>query len=91
MSAIGYDVTYEEQRNRLTVAFRIILAIPHLIVSQVWGYLARVLGVHPVVHHRLHRQAQRGSVEPSAELARLLQPCSRVHQPSFRPVPGVRD
>lgn len=45
MSAIGYDITYQEQRNRLTVAFRIILAIPHLIVSQVWGYLAQVLAV----------------------------------------------
>ncbi|MEY2415877.1 MAG: hypothetical protein QOH53_1211 [Ilumatobacteraceae bacterium] len=45
MSAIGYDVTYEEQRNRLTVAFRFILAIPHLIVSQVWGYLAQIVGV----------------------------------------------
>ena len=32
-------------RNRLTVAFRIILAIPHLIVSQVWGYLAQILSV----------------------------------------------
>jgi hypothetical protein len=29
----------------LTVAFRFILAIPHLIVSQVWGYLAEVLAV----------------------------------------------
>ena len=45
MSAIGYDVTYQEQRNRLTTAFRFILAIPHLIVSQVWGYLAQIVGV----------------------------------------------
>jgi hypothetical protein len=45
MSTITYDVTYEESRNRLTVAFRIILAIPHLIVSQVWGYLAQILAV----------------------------------------------
>ncbi len=46
MSTISYDVTsYEETRNRLIVAFRIILAIPHLIVSQVWGYLAEVLAV----------------------------------------------
>ena len=45
MSTLAYDVTYEEPRNRLTVAFRIILAIPHLIVSQVWGYLAEVLAV----------------------------------------------
>ncbi|MEY2524180.1 MAG: hypothetical protein QOJ66_2745 [Ilumatobacteraceae bacterium] len=45
MSAVGYDVTYQEQRNRLTTAFRFILAIPHLIVSQVWGYLAQIVGV----------------------------------------------
>ncbi|MEY2445240.1 MAG: hypothetical protein QOE00_1820 [Ilumatobacteraceae bacterium] len=45
MSAFTYDVAYEENRNRLTVAFRIILAIPHVIVAQVWGYLAQVLGV----------------------------------------------
>lgn len=45
MSTFTYDVGYEESRNRLTVAFRIILAIPHLIVSQVWGYLAEILAV----------------------------------------------
>jgi hypothetical protein len=45
VSSIGYDVTYQEQRNRLTTAFRFILAIPHLVVSQVWGYLAQILGV----------------------------------------------
>ena len=45
MSTLAYDVTYEEPRNRLTVAFRFILAIPHLVVSQVWGYLAEVLAV----------------------------------------------
>jgi hypothetical protein len=38
-----YDVAYAEQRNRLTVAFRIILAIPHLIISQIWQYLAQIL------------------------------------------------
>jgi Domain of unknown function (DUF4389) len=43
MSMFTYDVEYQEPRNRLTVAFRIILAIPHLIVSQVWGYLAQIL------------------------------------------------
>jgi hypothetical protein len=45
VSAITYDVTYEEARNRLTVAFRIILAIPHLVVAQIWGYLAEILAV----------------------------------------------
>jgi hypothetical protein len=43
MSIFTYDVEYPEQRNRVTVAFRIILAIPHLIISQVWGRLAQVL------------------------------------------------
>ena len=45
MSSYTYDVGYPQERNRMTVAFRIILAIPHLIVSQVWGYLAQVLSV----------------------------------------------
>ena len=45
MSIFTYDVEYPEQRNRATVAFRIILAIPHLILSQVWGYVAQVLAV----------------------------------------------
>ena len=45
MSRFTYDVGYEETRNRTTVAFRIILAIPHLIVAQVWGYLAQILAV----------------------------------------------
>jgi Domain of unknown function (DUF4389) len=45
MSQYTYDVTYAESRNRLTVLFRIILAIPHLVVSQVWGYLAQILAV----------------------------------------------
>ncbi len=45
MSAFTYDVGFEESRNRLTVAFRFILAIPHLIVADVWGYLAQILAV----------------------------------------------
>jgi uncharacterized protein DUF4389 len=45
VSQFTYDVEYQESRNRLTVAFRIILAIPHLIIAQVWGYLAQILAV----------------------------------------------
>lgn len=45
MAAVSYDVDYVVQRNRLTTAFRIILAIPHLIVSYVWGILTQVLAV----------------------------------------------
>ena len=45
MSEVNYDVRYTEDRNRLTTAFRIILAIPHLIVMGVWGYLAELLAV----------------------------------------------
>jgi hypothetical protein len=45
MAGPTYDVSFTEQRNRLTVAFRIILAIPHLIVAQLWTYLAQILSV----------------------------------------------
>jgi Domain of unknown function (DUF4389) len=45
VAAVTYDVAYNEPRNRLTTAFRIILAIPHLIVVQVWGYLMEILAV----------------------------------------------
>lgn len=45
MSVFTYDVGYTEDRNRLTTAFRIILAIPHLIVAQIWAYLAEILGL----------------------------------------------
>jgi Domain of unknown function (DUF4389) len=45
VSTFTYDVGYPEVRNRLTVGLRFIWAIPHLIVSQVWGYLAQVLAL----------------------------------------------
>jgi Domain of unknown function (DUF4389) len=45
VSTFTYDVAYHEERNRLTVAFRIILAIPHLIISQIWGELAQILAL----------------------------------------------
>jgi hypothetical protein len=45
VAAVTYEVPYTEERNRLTTAFRIILAIPHLIVVQVWGYLMEILAV----------------------------------------------
>jgi uncharacterized protein DUF4389 len=45
VAAVTYDVEYYEPRNRLTTAFRLILAIPHLIVVQVWGYLMEILAI----------------------------------------------
>jgi hypothetical protein len=45
MAELTADVRYTESRNRLTTAFRAILAIPHVIVMQVWGYLAEILAV----------------------------------------------
>lgn len=38
MHDLTYDVTFGESRNRLTTAFRIILAIPHAICMALWGY-----------------------------------------------------
>ena len=43
VAALTYDISYDETRSRLTTAFRIILAIPHVIVMTVWGYLAEIL------------------------------------------------
>ena len=45
MAALTYDVTQPVTRNRLTVGLRIIFAIPHIIVAQIWGYLAQILAV----------------------------------------------
>ena len=39
------DIAYTEARNRLTVLFRIILAIPHLVVSYVWGYVVQLAAI----------------------------------------------
>lgn len=35
-----YDVEFAEQRSRLSTFFRYLLAIPHLIVLSVWGFVA---------------------------------------------------
>lgn len=45
MAAVTFDVQYTEPRNRLTTAFRAVLAIPHWIITGVWQYLAQILGV----------------------------------------------
>jgi hypothetical protein len=39
------DIPYTEQRNRGTVAVRLILAIPHLFIAGAWNYLAAALSV----------------------------------------------
>ena len=43
MAALTYDISYGETRSRLTNAFRLILAIPHLVVAAVWGAFAEIL------------------------------------------------
>jgi hypothetical protein len=46
MSQVVFDVTTnEEPRNRLTTAFRLILAIPHLILVGVWQYAVELVAV----------------------------------------------
>jgi hypothetical protein len=41
--SVTLDVTYREERSRLTSAFRYILALPHLIFAGLWGYAAEIL------------------------------------------------
>lgn len=43
MSALTYDIGYGEERSRLTNAFRLILAFPHLVVVAVWAYFVQIL------------------------------------------------
>lgn len=45
MSEPFFDIAYSESRSRLTVAFRYILAIPHILIAAAWGYFAQILGV----------------------------------------------
>jgi hypothetical protein len=45
MQQVQLDVTYTETRNRLTTAFRIILAIPHLILWGLWNRVAQLAAV----------------------------------------------
>lgn len=45
MSAVSLDITYTSPRNRLTNAFRVIWAIPHLIIVNVLSRLAQVLAL----------------------------------------------
>ncbi len=45
MAQVQYDVPYSEQRNRGTVAIRIILAIPHLILVSLWSDLMGIVAV----------------------------------------------
>lgn len=46
MAQVQLDVPYNEgPRNRGTVAIRIILAIPHLLLVGVWGYAVEIVAV----------------------------------------------
>ena len=44
---VTLTVTDDLQRNRLTVFFRFLLAIPHVIVSALWGLIAMII-VNPI-------------------------------------------
>jgi hypothetical protein len=43
--AVTFDVPYTEARNRGTVAIRLILAIPHMIVQGLWSYFIALITV----------------------------------------------
>lgn len=45
MSTADLMIEYTSPRSRLTVFFRYILVIPHLMIAQVWGYLVVLLTV----------------------------------------------
>jgi hypothetical protein len=45
MYPVSFAADYAERRSRLTTFFRLILAIPHIIVLYVWGIVTLVLAV----------------------------------------------
>ncbi len=45
MGELTADVGYADKRNRLTCVFRMILAIPHVIVAYFWGIVAEVVAI----------------------------------------------
>lgn len=45
MGQVQYQVAFAEARNRLTTAFRVILAIPHAVFASVWGEAAQLAAV----------------------------------------------
>ena len=46
MAVLEFDITNPPvERNRLSVGLRIIFAIPHLVVAQIWQYLAQILAL----------------------------------------------
>ena len=78
------------------MAFRIILAIPHLIVSQVWGYLAQILAVVQWFIILFTGKRNEGIWNLQQSLARLLRPGDRLHRvccsieyPAFGTEPGT--
>ncbi len=42
---VSFDVEYTEERNRLTVFFRMIMVIPHVIVAGLWSYFVGLLAL----------------------------------------------
>jgi len=43
MSTPEYSISYTAERSRLSTLFRLILVIPHSIISNAWNYLVQVL------------------------------------------------
>ena len=40
---VHFDVAYQERYSRLSTFFRLILAIPHIVVLMLWGFLAEIV------------------------------------------------
>ncbi len=79
-----------EGRNRLTIFFRILLAIPHIIVIMLISIVAFFVVRHRVVRGAVHRQV----ADRAAQLRHRPDPLEpapqRVHVPADRRVPAVQ-
>ncbi len=84
------ELSDDGRRSRLTVFFRLLLALPHF----VWLALWTVVGVPGRDRERDRRARARPFRRAAAPLSRrlraLLGPCDRVHHAGRKSVPGLR-
>ena len=59
-------VTDDLERSRVTVFFRLLLAIPHLVVVALWGIAAFAVADHPLARARSSRGRRRESLQRSS-------------------------
>ncbi len=90
MAQVQLDVPYNEgPRNRGTVAIRLILAIPHLMIVQVWDYAVEIVAIIQWFIQVFTGKRNEGLFNFSNRWLGYASPRLHVHRAAVRRVPGV--